>query len=173
MEFTVRKIKNRLWPVTVTGAVCQEDGSVTVVKQTFIAHWAPFTAEDLEGINQELDKRFPKTVITVDAEGKMKLPDGKFPSDSQVLARNAAFYPQLIKGWGAEVKDEAGNAIPYSESALAAMITGPDGMAFSNGLGAALQEIRTGAAPLKNSPTSPESGPPPASVEAETKSLAT
>jgi hypothetical protein len=161
MAFTVRKIKHRPWPVTIIQQLAAGDGSVAEVSSTFMVRWKPFTEKQLKEIHDELDKRFPPP-----EEGKVA------PMD-QALERAAAFYPQLVCGWGDEVKDEDGIPLPYTEQTLADMITGPDGAAISAGLGAALMQIRFGVAPAKNSPTSPEPGQASAPGEVETNSQKT
>lgn len=52
-----------------------------------------------------------------------------------------------------------------TEEALTGWVCGPDGLALSAGLNAALSEIRFGVAPAKNLPTSPALGPAPAADE--------
>ena len=159
MSITIRKLKHRPWPVTIKRQICDEDGTVSEVENTFVAHWKPFTEDDLQGIFDAAEQAVPapKSPGSDQADvANLKL--------REVLARNALIFPQLIVGWGPEVLDEDGQPLTYSTEELAALITGPDGMAISAGLNTAMSEIRWGVAPAKNSSTSPTAGPAPSVV---------
>ena len=153
MAFTIRKLKNRPWPVTVRMKVCADNGEVTEIAETFIAHWKPFDEAEFKAIVDSAEATLPPPA------------EGQDQPMRDVLARNALIFTALIEGWGEEVRDENGQPGPYSGDALAALIKGPDGVSVSSALNHALTEIRYGIAPAKNSPTSPEAGPAPASDE--------
>lgn len=154
MAFTVRRTKHRAWPVSIKQPTCGDDGDVIETVVTFVAHFAAFTETDLEAAIADAEKRYP-------LPKKMTS-----PPLSLSLTRNAAVFRSLIVGWGAEVKDEAGASIPFSGDALADLVTGPDGLAVSTGINAALFQLRFGTAPAKNSPASPEPGAISAPAEA-------
>lgn len=159
MTFIVRKLKFRPWPVTVAQQDCAADGTVTQTESTFVGHFAPFTEEQFQALADAGDAAYP-VPPKVDGEPK------KSRDMKDMLARNALIYAGLLVGWGAEVRDEGDQPLPFSAEALTALIVGPDGLAISTGLNKALDEIRFGMAPAKNLPTSPAPGPAPAAVEA-------
>lgn len=146
MAFKVRKLNHCPWPVTVKLLESDAKGCVVGVEQTFVAHWKTTSEAERKAIAEALDEAYP-------------IPAGRTALDNATaLQRNAAYFCKLIVGWGDEVKDEAGLSIPFSTDVLAAMITGPDGMAISLGLINADSQIRYGVAPEKNSKTSPAPG---------------
>lgn len=153
MTFTIRKTRNRPWPVTVKTKVCDEAGQVDEVAQTFIVHWKPFTEVEFKSVIDAAEAAHPAV-------------DGEDTPLSKILAKNAIIFTALIEGWGDEVKDEAGKPVTYSAKALSGLIQGPDGLAVSGGLNAALTELRFGIAPAKNSNASPAPGPVTEPVEA-------
>lgn len=77
-------------------------------------------------------------------------------SDTELLAENAALFPRLIVGWqGVQAPDRT--AVPFSETALVGLVTGPHGKAISAGLWHAIAEIRHGVR-LGNSVAPPVAG---------------
>jgi hypothetical protein len=146
MTFKIRKLDHRAWPVTVTFQECDAQGVVTEVEQTFVAHWKPVTEKERKAITAAVDSAHP-------------LPEGdpRYDIDA-LLARNADYFARLVVGWGPEVLDETGAPKSFSATALTALITGTDGLAFSSALVRADNEIRYGLAPLKNSKPSPAPG---------------
>lgn len=161
---TYRKLKYRPWPVTVTLLSCDEEtGVVTEATSDFVAHFKPFTEEELQAAKDEAKKQFP-------------LPEGVSEDDLPmpiVLKRNAVLFNRLMCGWGPQVKDESGQPVAYSETVLQDMVTGPDGGRISIGIHAAIAQLRFGIAPEKNSETSPLPGPTAGEVVAETSSSPT
>ena len=139
MSFKIRKLDHRAWPVTVTLRECDAAGAVTEVEQTFVAHFRPTTEAAREAIVAAADAAHP-------------IPEGGTHLDmAAMLARNATYFCSMLKGWGPEVVDADGVPVPFSPEALAAEITGPNGIAFSAALVQADNEIRFGIAPAKNS----------------------
>lgn len=156
MAFQVRKASHRAWPVTVKLQDCHPNGDVYEVEQSFVGHFRAFTEAEYKAIVAEVEAIYPPQ------------PEGTPIDFSQTLTRNAEFFARLIVGWGPEVADENGQTLLFSTDALKAMITGPDGMAISAGLAVAVGQLRFGAAPAKNSPTSPAHGASSAAGEAGT-----
>ena len=183
MSFIVRKTKYRAWPVTVKQQQCDDAGEVTETESTFVAHWAPFTEEEIEELIKKANKKHPSPKVKVPAPlppvgvgrelvGEFIEEEGPVPM-SVTFRRNAFLFGEIMVGWGSEVKDEAGQAIPFSKDVLASLVTGPDGLAVSTGLHRALLEIRFGVAREKNSLASPAPGVSSVPAEAETSLLAT
>lgn len=139
MAFKIRKLKHRAWPVSVTLQESDANGAVAAIEQTFVAHFKPVTEEEREAITAAADAAHPVP------EGEERL------SMKALLARNATYFSAMLMGWGPEVTDDAGAPIPFSAKELTALITGPDGVAFSAALVQADNEIRFGMAPAKNS----------------------
>ena len=156
MSFAVRKLAYRPWPVEVTLQKCNSSGDVAEIKNTFVGHFRPFTEACFEHAVKTARAAHP--VIEGEDEDRPPMPI--------LLRRNADVFAQLMCGWGAEVTDEAGIPIPFSEAALIALVTGPDGLAVSVGINTALNQIRFGVAPAKNASTSPAPGPVSGVVEA-------
>lgn len=162
MAFTIRRLPYRPWPVTVAQLVSDEAGEVQEVKQTFVAHFRPFTESEYEQLEKDGEAKFP---APADAAGA-PLP--------LILQRNAKLFTALIVGWGKEVQDESGKPIPFSAKTLDAMVTGEDGLPISAALHLALQQLRYGVAPEKNLPISAAPGPSAEPAEAAgTNSTAT
>lgn len=160
----VRKLDYRPWPVTVTLQECIEaTGEVKEVSNTFIAHFKPFTEQDLKAAREEAVAAHPAPAGVEEDQLPLAL----------MLQRNATFFALLVRGWGKEVVDEAGQPIPYSAEMLASLVTGPDGIPISAGLNAAIFQIQYGLAPQKNSGTSPSPGPSAGEGEAPTSSPTT
>lgn len=145
MSFTPRKLAYRPWPVTVTYQECDDAGQVSEIKQTFVAHFIPFSEEKIEELIAEANKKHPAA-----DEGSVSL--------ATQLLRNGYVFSSLIVGWGKEVRDELNKPIPFSPELLCSWVTGHDGMLITNGINVALGQIRFGHAPEKNSKTSPEPG---------------
>lgn len=160
MSFRICKVNHRPWPVTITLLACDEAGDVTEEKHTFVGHFKPFTEEEFDDLVREAANEFP-----ADEGG-----DGK-QDIKNVLKRNAYVFCGLMVGWGKEVTDEYDEPIPFSGGHLRDLVTGKDGLAVSNGINQAVNQLRFGIAPAKNSKTSPEPGltPEPAEVENEKK----
>lgn len=169
---TVRKSRLRPWPVTVRLQECDEaTGAVTEIQSTFVLLFTPFTEEEYHAVVSEGGDEIPpeeqaRIAALPPAEAAAALL-GRLPPPHEILARNARRYPRLIGGWSG-VTDENGQPIAYSAAALAELVTGPDGMAVSRAINLAIDQIRRGEAPRKNSSTSPEAGPVPAADEAPT-----
>ena len=138
--FTPRKIKTRNWPVTVIFNDCDENGTVTETKQTFIAKFSAFTEKEFNAVNKAALKKFP-------------LADAP-------QAHHAHAISEFVVGWN-DVNDENKNPIPFSRETLNSMITGEDGHILARAFYQAIAEIRTGVAPAKNVETSPTPGPTP------------
>lgn len=146
MAFKVRKLNHRPWPVTVKLQEGDAAGNVVETAQTFVVHVRPFTEAEHADMMVALDAAWP-------------LPEGRDRLDlKSILVRNADYFARLVVGWGPEVTDEAGLPLPYSSEALTALVTGPDGLALSAALNQAVNELRFGIAPAKNSATSPMPG---------------
>lgn len=137
MGFIVRKPDFRPWPVTVRLHVSDDAGSVTLVEQTFVGHFMPFTEGEHAAISEEIDAAWPKPE------------DGKAIPRERILERNSAYFARLMTGWDG-VHDDQGAALPFSAGALDALVTGPDGFAISEALFVAIAELRNGVAPIKN-----------------------
>lgn len=166
MTFKIRKLDYRAWPVTVSLQECDDNGAVTEIEQTFVAHWKPVTEADRKAIEAEVDKVHPlpkpatdvaRQTISADP-GEAPAADGGRLNLEALLARNADYFARLVVGWGPEVKDDAGQPVPFDVATLKALITGPDGLAFSTALVRADNEIRYGLAPAKNFKPSPAHG---------------
>lgn len=161
MTFKVRKTAYRAWPVTVLLQEGDAAGNVIEVAQRFVVHFRPFTEAEHQDIVDALEKAFP-------------LPEGKERHGIDIaLQRNAEYFFRLLAGWGAEVTDESGQPIPYSAEALADLVTGPDGLAVSAGLVRAVNELRFGVAPEKNSSPSVAPGDSSAATGGATSSPTT
>lgn len=140
---------------------CSDDGEVTELKQTFVAHFAVLSEEDIQAVSDSVFS--PKKTTGDDSPPE--------PADkplSEVLKKNAEFFSRMLVGWGKEVVDEKEKPIPFSAGALTAMVTGADGVAFSAGINRAIFEFRHGLKPelAKNSPASPVDGQKTAGAEA-------
>lgn len=157
--FIVRKLNHRPWPVVVKLQSANEAGEIVIDEQRFIAHFAAFSEADYKQLIDELN-------------GPDSTPAADLPV-AELLERNAKLFSRLIVGWSNEVRDEAGQPLPYSFEQLRALVTGPDGMAISAAINVALAEIRFGSASAKNSPTSAAPGQPPAASGAPTSSPTT
>jgi hypothetical protein len=85
----------------------------------------------------------PKKEETKKEETK---PDDVVPGKSraEVLADNAALFPQLMVGWDGP-KDAQGQSVPFSIETLKRQIQGVNGQHLSIGLWQAIFEIRSGA----------------------------
>ncbi len=157
MSFTVRKTTFRRWPVSITVLESDAAGNVQQVVSTFVGHFRPFTEGDFDAAYKAAIAQFPR-------------PEGAETDENTpikvVLQRNAAIFGALMVGWGDEVRDEQGQSIAFSTEALAALVTGPDGLAVSKGINAAISQFRFGYAPEKNALTSPTPGPMPGADEA-------
>ncbi|MDD5176752.1 MAG: hypothetical protein PHQ05_10060 [Sterolibacterium sp.] len=180
MSFIARRSKFRNWPVTVKQSECNDAGEVTETASTFVAHWRPFTEEDIENLLEAAKSKYPAPkvdILPTPTEGKaeeVSLKEGEGPVPMSVaLKRNAHLFCNIVGGWGEEVTGEDKSPLQFSEKELAAMITGPDGMAISTGLHRSLLELRYGLAREKNLPASPAPGVNSAPAEAETSSPAT
>lgn len=140
MGFVVRKDSCRRWPVTVRIHVGDAAGVVTPVESTFVGHFKSFTEAEHAAIVAKVDESFPPPA------------EGALPRE-RILARNADYLGRLLVGWdGVASEDDA--PLLYSREALAALVCGPDGFAISDAFFTAIAEIRSGVAPLKNSPPS-------------------
>ena len=163
MAFTVRKTAHRPWPVSITLLDSDDAGNVKEVVNTFVGHFRPFTED-------EFDAAYKAAIAAYPVPERADVTDTE-KTDEQtpikiVLLRNAAIFSELMVGWGAEVRDEQGQSIPFSAAALTALVTGPDGLAVSRGINAAISQFRFGYAPAKNDLTSPAHGPTPGADEA-------
>lgn len=156
MAFRTRRLSYRPWPVTVTLQECGEDGAMVEVAEAFIGHFRPFTEQEM------LDARRELFGDESSEEGKKRIAEMTVAEHGRL---EALFFSRLMCGWG-QVFDEQGSALAYSEAALAALVTGPDGPAVRRAINTALMEIRFGMAPAKNVATSPAPGPKPAADEA-------
>lgn len=179
MAFIVRKTKHRAWPVTVTLLVGDDAGQVQAVKNTFVAHFRPFSEAEFDALVTRIAADDPPCLEPLPEVDEVLAPDlapfevafergelaltaedaDERPLLSVILRRNAELFGSLIVGWGAEVRDEQGVSIPFSRATLAEMVTGADGVAISAGINTALGELRFGVAPAKNAETSPAPGP--------------
>lgn len=157
MQFIVPEISNRPWPVTVEMQQCNaETGEVSEVQQKFVAFFGDWDTKRLDELRAEGREKFP-------------LPEGANednPPLSVLLARNAWLLPQLIDGWGPEVKNTQGSPVPYDKALLATMLRSRDGLPLSIGLWAAVQQINVGLPAIKNAVTSPAPGPDTSADEA-------
>ena len=163
MTFTVRKTTHRPWPVSVALLASDDAGNVQEVVNTFVGHFRPFTED-------EFDAAYKAAIEAYPVPGRANATDTE-KTDEQtpvkiVLQRNAAIFSKVMVGWGAEVRDEQGQSIPFSTDALTALVTGPDGLAVSRGINSAVSQLRFGYAPAKNDLTSPTPGPTPGADEA-------
>lgn len=179
MSFIVRKTKHRAWPVTVNQPACSDAGEVTETKATFVAHFAPFTEAEIEAAIAQAKKDHPAPKVKVppfdgivEKTGEFVEEEGPVPM-SLSLVRNAQVFSRVVVGWGSEVKDEAGQSIPFSVDVLKELVTGPDGVLVSGAFNRALFELRYGIAREKNSSASPAPGGDSAPAEAVTNSPAT
>lgn len=150
MAFKVRKTPYRAWPVTVRLLEGDAAGNVATLEQTFVAHFKPFSEAEYAEIVAAVEQLHPAAA----REEK----DGKAPNHAAALARNANFFGRVLVGWGSEVQDADGNPLPFSQGALADLVTGPDGLAISGALVQAIGELRYGVAPEKNLKPSPAPG---------------
>jgi len=183
MSFVVRKTKNRAWLVVVDQQLCDDDGKITEIKQTFVGQFGPFTEQEFEDLIDASEKEYPwpKPLATAPmplpaetAEKIVLLPAKReAPPLSVTLSRNAYVFCRLMKGWGKEVVDEDKQPIPFSTAALTGMVTGQDGYAISGAINRALGEMRFGRASEKNLSASLAPGASSVPVEAETSSPAT
>lgn len=158
MAFKVRKLDYRPWPVTVTQRDCQSDGSVAESQVVFIGHFKYFTEDDVMAARAEVFGTGTEEELAAAAASRLLADEARL---------QAKFHASLMCGW-AEITDEAGQPLPWSEDKLIELATGPDGMAIRAGLSQALLEIRFGIAPQKNGSTSPAPGPLPGASEAPT-----
>lgn len=144
-----RKAGYRAWPVTVTLHLCDEaSGAVVEEKACFVAHFTHFSEAGYVAALERAKAAVPAP------EGA----DGERLPIYLALARNAHLFAALMCGWGGEVVDDDGNPLPYSAEALAALVTGADGLAVSAGISNAIAQIRFGQAPEKNLNPSPSPG---------------
>lgn len=156
--FKVRRPQTRAWPVTVMLlSCCAASGAILETEQTFMAQFKSFS-----------EKEYERTVEA--AKSIHPAPDGEDSlSVSLMLQRHTHIFAALIVGWDG-VSDEGGAPIPFSVAALADLVNGPDGVAVMRGVNSALNQLRFGNAPEKNSSTSPAPGGNSAPVEATTNS---
>jgi hypothetical protein len=156
MALKIKRLNHRAWPVTVTLQESDDNGVVTATEQTFVAHFKPVTEEEREAITAKVNEKYP-------------LPkDGERDDMRVVLARNAEYFSHLVVGWGDDVQNEDGTPTPFTQAALTALVTGPDGLAISQAMVRADNEIRFGVAPAKNFKTSPAHGEISGAVEVAT-----
>lgn len=170
MSFTLRQLKYRPWPVTVKLLEADAAGEVSAHEFTFVLHFKPFTEAEFKAALEAAGDEKP---LASDAE-PVPVADSEKPAErpiSLLLEKNSQLFARLVDGWG-KVLGEDGQPAPYSPEALHALVTGPDGLAVSAGIHRALNELRFGIAPAKNSPTSAAPGPNPAAVEVATNSPA-
>lgn len=166
MAFTVRKTTHRPWPVSITLLESDAAGNVQEVVNTFVGHFSPFTEDEFDAAYKAAKALYPVPDNADDAgESRTEKTDESTPIKI-VLQRNAAIFAEVMVGWGPEVRDEQGQSIPFSTAALTALVTGPDGLAVSKGINAAINQFRFGYAPAKNALTSPVPGPTPGADEA-------
>lgn len=59
-----------------------------------------------------------------------------------VLAGNAERFPEFVAGWADDLRNAAGEPIPFSVAELRALVVGPYGGPVSTGLWRAIGEIR-------------------------------
>ena len=154
MSFTIRKTKHRAWPVSIALLEADAAGNVQEHISTFVAHFRPFTEDEFETIRKGVVAAHP---VLDEQEKPVVETDERVPLPV-TLRRNADLFAALMVGWGSEVTDEMRQPIPFSAAALAALVTGPDGLAVSVGINTALGQLRFGIAPAKNEPTSPAPG---------------
>lgn len=144
---TIRKTAHCAWPVTVTLQHCDAaTGEVSASEHRFIGHFKPLSEAERKAIHDEVEAAFP---VPEGDEARLSLPT--------VLERNAVLFPRLMVGWD-KVTDEAGVPVAFSAQTLKEWACGPDGLAVSAGLNTAINELRFGLAPAKNSPPSPAPG---------------
>lgn len=157
MSFRIRQVDYRPWPVTVTLLSSDEAGNVTEQKHTFVGHFGDFNEASYDALVREAETLHPKR-------------DGQ-QDTVNTLKHNAHVFCGVLIGWGAEVTDDNDKPIPFTKERLTGLVTGKDGIAISNGINQAVNQLRFGIAPEKNSLTSPEPGPTPelAEVANETK----
>lgn len=158
MTYTVRKLDYRPWPVSVGILVCDDNGETTEVRQTFIAHFKPFTEEQVKAIREEIFGVGTDEELAARAEARCVADQG---------ALEAQFLTRLVCGWS-KLIDENDTPLTFSEAALIALATGMDGVPFRRGFNDAIVQIRFGIAPAKNVVTSPAPGPAPAADEVAT-----
>ncbi|WP_306603936.1 hypothetical protein [Azonexus sp.] len=164
MAFAVRKLKHRPWPVTVTLQSANADGDIVETEHKFIGHFAPFSEKEYKALVEALKAPVPvaeQPTTNDQVAAELAIAD--------VLERNAKLFSRVLVGWE-KVEDESGQPLPYSHDELHAMVTGPDGLAISNGFGRAISEIRFGGAAAKNLNTSVEPGQKSGAAEAATSS---
>lgn len=169
--FVPRKLRHRPWPISVTLQELGADNQVVEKTSTFIGHFKPFSEGEYKALVDEINGVSPPPEEAEAAPAEPVKP----PADlalAEVLERNAKLFGSLLGGWE-QVNDEDGNAMLFSTEALAAMVTGPDGLAISAGINTALMEIRFGKAAVKNSQTSAKPGPGLAEVTPATSSPTT
>lgn len=160
--FQVQKLSYRPWPVVVSQWVCDESsGEVAELKSTFVARFKVMSEEEIAAAHD--------AVFKVSADESADVPAQAAAEPLAVaLRKNAAFFGDVLVGWGPEVVGGDRQPLPYSREALVALVTGPDGLAVSSGLNHALTQLRYGLRPelAKNSPASPVDGPKTAGAEA-------
>ena len=167
-SITIRRAAVRKWPVRVTLAECDDAGNIAV-ERVFIAHWRPFTEAEHSDLVRRVDAAYPLPAVAA-APATDEANPGKthempaLPDIDYFMRRNAMYFEALVVGWGSEVVDEAGAAVPFSVDALRQMLTGPDGRAFGTAFNVAVNEIRFGGA-RKNSPPARAPGPAPAPAD--------
>lgn len=165
MAFTLRKLKYRPWPVTVTLVESDEAGVVSENKLVFVVHFNPLSEADIKAA---FDEEVGEEKLA--AGGDDAKPVER--SVALILEKNSRLFARFICGWS-KVQDEEGVAVPFSPAALHALIVGPDGLAVSAGLQTALNELRFGLGAAKNSQNSVEPGQAPVPAEDSTNSPAT
>lgn len=145
---TIRKTAHCAWPVTVTLQHCDAaTGEVSASEHRFIGHFKPLSEAERKAIHDEVEAAFP---VPEGDEARLSLPT--------VLERNAVLFPRLMVGWD-KVTDEAGVPVAFSAQTLKEWACGPDKrLAVSAGLNTAVDGLRFGLAPAKNSPPSPRLG---------------
>lgn len=156
--FKIRRPQTRAWPVTVLLlSCCAASGAIVETAQTFIAQFKSFSEKEFAAAVEAANVAHPL------AAGETS------PSMALMLQRNAHLFAALIVGWDG-VNAEHGAPMAFSVAALTELVTGPDGVTLSRGINDALNQLRFGNAPEKNSSTSPAPGGNSAPVEATTNS---
>lgn len=171
MSFTVRKIKHRPWPVTVKLLESNFAGEVVEREFDFVLHFNALSESEYKAIFDELNPSPENSPASAEPQPGVEAP-AIDKSLAALLANNARVFARVICGWS-KVLDEHGEPLPYSNEALTAIVTGTDGLAISSGIHSALQQLRFGVAPAKNSPTSAAPGQTTEPAEVSTNSAPT
>lgn len=158
MAFKVRKIQFRRWPVTLIGHECGDDGTVAEVNARFVGHFRPIDEAGVLALRAEVFGAGDDEDLAAAARAR---------TVAAQAALEGEFYGRLMCGWEGVTGDDD-QPLPWSEQAVQALCTGPDGPAARRALAAAVLEIRFGLAPAKNAVTSPAPGPTPGAGEVAT-----